>query len=84
MTFGVNTRQFPNEIIGAVRTALIVTSIVGIVLGLVAVFWPRATTLVLAVLFGISLIIAGIFRLYQAFAATFLSTGLRALLGVVG
>ncbi|GAB22809.1 hypothetical protein GOPIP_031_04310 [Gordonia polyisoprenivorans NBRC 16320 = JCM 10675] len=64
MTFGVNTRQFPNEIIGAVRTALIVTSIVGIVLGLVAVFWPRATTLVLAVLFGISLIIAGIFRLY--------------------
>ncbi|MGC4933545.1 HdeD family acid-resistance protein [Gordonia sp. DT30] len=84
MTFGVNTKQFPSEIVGAVRTALIVTSIVGIVLGLVAVFWPGATTLVLAVLFGISLIIAGIFRIYQAFAASFLSGGARAMLGIVG
>lgn len=84
MTFGVNTRHFPDEVIGAVRSGLIATSIVGIVLGLIAVFWPSATTLVLAILFGISLIVGGIFRIYQSFAASFLPAGARILLGILG
>ncbi|GAA10954.1 hypothetical protein GOALK_016_00770 [Gordonia alkanivorans NBRC 16433] len=53
-------------------------------LGIVAIIWPGPTIVVVAILFAISLIIAGIFRIYQAFAASFLSTGVRALLGVVG
>ncbi len=85
MTFATAyTKHFPDELIGAVRTALIITSIVGIVLGIVAIIWPGPTIVVVAILFAISLIIAGIFRIYQAFAASFLSTGVRALLGVVG
>ncbi len=31
MTFAVYTKQFPDELIGAVRTAMIVTAIIGIV-----------------------------------------------------
>ncbi|MCZ0915059.1 DUF308 domain-containing protein [Gordonia amicalis] len=85
MTFATAyTKHFPDELIGAVRTALIVTSIVGIVLGVVVIVWPGPTIVVVAILFAISLIIAGIFRIYQAFAASFLSTGVRVLLGVVG
>ncbi|MEP9392029.1 DUF308 domain-containing protein [Gordonia sp. VNQ95] len=84
MTFGVYTRQIPDELIGAVRSAIIATSILGIVLGVIAVVWPSATTIVLAVLFGISLIITGIFRIYQAFAATFIAPGWRILLGILG
>ncbi|GAC53703.1 HdeD family acid-resistance protein [Gordonia amicalis] len=85
MTFATAyTKHFPDELIGAVRAALIVTSIVGIVLGVVVIVWPGPTIVVVAILFAISLIIAGIFRIYQAFAASFLSTGVRVLLGVVG
>ncbi|GAB83829.1 DUF308 domain-containing protein [Gordonia rubripertincta] len=85
MTFATAyTKHFPDELIGAVRTALIITSIVGIVLGIVAILWPGPTIVVVAILFAISLIIAGIFRIYQAFAASFLSTGTRVLLGIVG
>ena len=85
MTFATAyTKHFPDELIGAIRTALIVTSIVGIVLGVVAILWPGPTIVVVAILFAISLIIAGLFRIYQAFAASFLSTGVRVLLGVVG
>ena len=85
MTFATAyQKHFPDELIGAVRTALIITSIVGIVLGIVAILWPGPTIVVVAILFAISLIIAGIFRIYQAFAASFLSTGTRVLLGIVG
>ncbi|MET9202154.1 DUF308 domain-containing protein [Gordonia sp. NPDC003585] len=84
MTFAVYTKQFPDELIGAVRTAMIVTAIIGIVLGLIAVIWTPAAVLTVAILFAISLIIAGIFRIYQAFAATFLSGGIRFLLGIMG
>ena len=63
---------------------MIVTSIIGIVLGIIAVVWPSATVVVLAVLFGIALIVAGLFRIYVAFAAKVLGTGWRILTGILG
>lgn len=84
MTFGVYSKQFPNEWIGAIRTALIVTSVIGIIMGVIAVVWPGVTVLILGILFGISLVVAGVFRVAQAFAASFLSGGIRAFLGFVG
>ena len=36
MTFAVYTKQIPDEFVNAVRTAMIVTSVIGIVLGIVA------------------------------------------------
>ncbi|NDK88946.1 DUF308 domain-containing protein [Gordonia desulfuricans] len=84
MTFAVYNKQFPDELIGAVRTALIASAIAGIVLGLIAVIWPGITVMILGVLFGIALIVGGIFRVSQAFAASYLSGGIRTLLGLLG
>ncbi|MGV9709324.1 HdeD family acid-resistance protein [Gordonia sp. NPDC003424] len=84
MTFGDYARQMPNEVIGAVRSMMIATAVTGIVLGVVALVWPEATMLVIAILFGISLIIAGLFRIYEAFAANLLPGGWRVLIGLAG
>ena len=43
--------------------AAIITGVVSIVIGVVALVWPKATLLVVAVLFAIELIILGILRL---------------------
>lgn len=84
MTFAPYAKQIPDELISSIRTAMIVTSIIGIVLGIIAVVWPSATVVVLAVLFGIALIVAGLFRIYVAFAAKVLGTGWRILTGILG
>ncbi|MDL9935120.1 DUF308 domain-containing protein [Gordonia sp. ABSL1-1] len=84
MTIADYAKQFPDEVVGAVRATMIVTALVGIVIGFIALFWTRPTLTVIGVLFGISLIVAGLFRIWQAFAATFLSTGLRVALGLIG
>lgn len=84
MTIADYAKQIPDEMVGAIRSAMIATSIVGIVLGIIALVWPKATLVVIGILFGISLIVTGIFRLWQAFAATMLSTGWRLFLGVLG
>ncbi|MEE3849945.1 DUF308 domain-containing protein [Gordonia sp. LSe1-13] len=84
MTIADYARQIPNELVAAVRTTMIVTSVVGIVLGIIALVWPAATLLVIGVLFGISLIVAGLFRLYGAFASSLLSGGWRFVLGLIG
>ncbi|GAC70622.1 HdeD family acid-resistance protein [Gordonia soli] len=84
MTLADYAKQIPDELTGAVRTTVIVTAIVGIVLGIIALVWPGATLLVIAILFGIALIATGVFRLYQAFAASLLPAGWRVFLGVLG
>lgn len=63
---------------------MIATAVAGIVLGIIALVWPKATLVVIAVLFGIALILAGAFRLYEAFAANMMPTGWRALVGILG
>ncbi|GAA1482083.1 HdeD family acid-resistance protein [Gordonia sinesedis] len=84
MTTGTFIKQFPDEYIGSLRTGLIVASIIGIALGIVALVWTRPTVLVLAILFGLSLIAAGFFRIYGAFAALLLSTGWRIFWAILG
>ena len=77
MTFAPYAKQIPDELISSIRTAMIVTSIIGIVLGIIAVVWPSATVVVLAVLFGIALIVAGLFRIYVALSLIHISEPTR-------
>jgi uncharacterized membrane protein HdeD (DUF308 family) len=59
----------------------------GIITLLAAIFvlaWPGATLLVIAVLFGVQLIVAGIFRFVSAFASDDSSGGTRVLLALLG
>ncbi|HYZ53067.1 MAG TPA: HdeD family acid-resistance protein [Streptosporangiaceae bacterium] len=58
--------------------------IITLAAGIVALAWPGVTLLVLAVLFGIQLIVAGAFRLVAAFAVDDVTGGTRVLLAMLG
>ncbi|MCU1558219.1 MAG: hypothetical protein JWN09_2214 [Microbacteriaceae bacterium] len=66
------------------RGELIAVAIIGIILGVIALVWPGATLLTVAVIFGIYLIASGIFRITAAFVADGLTTSLRWLTGIMG
>jgi uncharacterized membrane protein HdeD (DUF308 family) len=52
--------------------------------GLLTLAWPGRTIVVVAVLFGVQLVVAGIFRFVAALAADEESSGTRALLALLG
>jgi uncharacterized membrane protein HdeD (DUF308 family) len=58
--------------------------IVTVVAGLAAVAWPGRTLVVIAVLFGIELVVAGIFRFVAAIASHDESGGTRVLYALLG
>ncbi len=58
--------------------------IVTLLAGIVVLAWPGATLLVIAVLFGIQLIVAGIFRFVAALAVDDASGGMRVLMALLG
>ncbi len=58
--------------------------IVTLLAGLLALAWPGRTVVVLAVLFGIQLVVAGIFRFVAALASDDQSGGTRVLLALLG
>ena len=58
--------------------------IVTVLAGLFTLVWPGRTIVVIAVLFGIQLIVAGIFRFVGAFATDDESGGTRVLLALLG
>jgi uncharacterized membrane protein HdeD (DUF308 family) len=58
--------------------------IVTLLAGLLAVAWPGRTLVVIAVLFGVQLVAAGIFRFVAAFAADEASGATRVLLALLG
>jgi uncharacterized membrane protein HdeD (DUF308 family) len=53
-------------------------------LGILALVWPGRTLIVVAVLFGIQLIVMGIFRFVSAIASDDLTGGTRVLLALLG
>ena len=62
-------------------STVLFVGVVTIVLGIVVLVWPQETLVVLAVLFGIQLLLFGLFRLIHAFSD---DTSARGLLGFVG
>jgi uncharacterized membrane protein HdeD (DUF308 family) len=58
--------------------------IVTLLAGIVVLAWPGATLLVIAVLFGVQLIVAGIFRFVAAFGTEDTGAGTRVLLALLG
>ena len=58
--------------------------IITLVAGIAVLVWPSATLLVIAVVFGVQLIAAGIFRFVAAFATDDASGGTRVLLALLG
>ncbi|HEX6931654.1 MAG TPA: DUF308 domain-containing protein [Streptosporangiaceae bacterium] len=58
--------------------------IVTVIVGIAALAWPGRTLVVVAVLFGIQLIVMGIFRFASAIASDDLTGGSRVLLALLG
>ena len=58
--------------------------IISLLAGVAVLAWPGRTLIVVAVLFGIQLVVTGIFRFVAAFASEDLTGGTRVLLAVLG
>ena len=58
--------------------------IITVLIGIATLVWPGRTLVVVAVLFGIQLIVMGIFRFVGAFASDDLTGGTRVLLALLG
>src|ERR1700716_3909991 len=58
--------------------------IITLLAGVAVLAWPGRTLIVIAVLFGIQLVVTGIFRFVAAFASDDLTGGTRVLLAVLG
>ena len=65
-------------------TWLLSFGILTLIAGVAVVAWPGPTVIVIAVLFGIQLIVAGIFQFVSAFAGSDLTGGVRVLRAVLG
>jgi uncharacterized membrane protein HdeD (DUF308 family) len=63
---------------------LLAYGILTLLAGVAVLAWPKETLLVLAVLFGVQLIISGFFRLVAALASDDLTGGTRVLLALLG
>jgi uncharacterized membrane protein HdeD (DUF308 family) len=81
------TAQEPADMVGRLGRHwgwLFAYGLLTLIAGIAVLAWPSETLLVLAVLFGIQLIISGIFRLVGAFATDDLTGGTRVLLALLG
>jgi uncharacterized membrane protein HdeD (DUF308 family) len=63
---------------------LLVLGVITVLAGIAALAWPGLTLLVVAVLFGVQLIVMGIFRFVSAFASDEVTGGNRVLLALLG
>jgi uncharacterized membrane protein HdeD (DUF308 family) len=66
------------------RGELVAVAIIGIVLGAIALFWPDATLVTIAILFGIYLVASGVFRVTVAALARDSGRAMRWLGGILG
>ncbi|MHB1066089.1 MAG: HdeD family acid-resistance protein [Candidatus Nanopelagicales bacterium] len=69
--------------IGSHWGILLFLGITSVVVGIIALVWPGATVLVIAILLAIWLIVSGVFEIVRGFARG-LSGGMRALLFITG
>jgi uncharacterized membrane protein HdeD (DUF308 family) len=74
----------PGNLLTLHRGEVVAIAIVGLVLGIVALVWPDATLVTVAVVFGLYLIMSGLFRLSVAILSRTSTTGWRWFGGVLG
>jgi uncharacterized membrane protein HdeD (DUF308 family) len=66
------------------RGQLLTLSIIGVILGLIGLFFPTLALVLIAIVFGIFLIASGIFRINAALLTPSLPAGIRWLSGLLG
>jgi uncharacterized membrane protein HdeD (DUF308 family) len=81
------TRQEPADTLGRLGRHwgwVCAYGVLTVLAGVAVLVWPHETLLVLAVLFGVQLIVSGIFRFVAALATDDLTGGTRVLLALLG
>jgi uncharacterized membrane protein HdeD (DUF308 family) len=73
-----------HEVTGQLRALRIALGVGTVALGLVALFWPEVTLTLVAILFGVHLVVAGAMWIATAIASPTVDGWLRAVLFVVG
>ena len=82
-----STRTDPADLVARVGRHwgwVLAFGIITVIVGIAALAWPGRTLVVVAVLFGIQLIVMGIFRFASAIASDDLTGGSRVLLALLG
>ena len=82
-----NLRPDPADTLARVGRSwgwILAFGLITLLAGVAVLVWPGRTLIVVAVLFGIQLIVAGIFRFVAAFATDDLTGGTRVLFAVLG
>jgi uncharacterized membrane protein HdeD (DUF308 family) len=74
----------PNSGLRSAWWLALTAAVVGVVVGVMIVAWPEATLQVVAVLFGLWLLVHGVGRIVQAVAGRGRDAGERAIVGVIG
>lgn len=82
----METTSAPNELLAVARGWPIVmfVGLLTIAVGIAVVAWPDQTLVVLSVLFGIQLLLFGLFRLIGAFSSEATAPGLLGFVGILG
>jgi uncharacterized membrane protein HdeD (DUF308 family) len=83
----LKTRADPADMLGQVGKHwgwALFFGVVTVAAGIATLVWPGKTLVVVAVIFGVQLIVAGIFRFVAAFAFDTLSGGTRVLMALLG
>lgn len=83
----LKTRADPADMLGQIGKHwgwALAFGLITVAAGIVTLVWPGRTLVVIAVLFGIQLVVTGIFRFVAAFAFDMLSGGTRVLMALLG
>lgn len=84
MTSNLQSDPIPPQMINSIRSSAMASAVIGIILGVVALVWPGPTLLVVAWLFGVALIVSGVFRIFHGFGRAEQPNGSRWLMGIFG
>lgn len=79
-----DTELLPADSYNALRSAILSSAIFGTILGILLMVFNGAVSWIIGLLFGISLIGIGLYRLFMAFLINEASMGLRIVFAVVG
>ncbi|UOY95969.1 DUF308 domain-containing protein [Arthrobacter gengyunqii] len=87
-TFGfgglsLEVSELTRKVVRGIRTGMVVTGVLSVVLGALVLFWPGATLDVIAVLFGLYFVVAGAVRVVTGLVTPLLG-GLRVLNILIG
>ncbi|MET0932159.1 MAG: DUF308 domain-containing protein [Mycetocola sp.] len=83
-SFSVEPAQFSKSQLNGIRLALGIAGVVAVAIGIAIFVWANATLLIVAWLFGLYFLIAGIARVFRSFTVPAVSTGFRILSVILG